>query len=271
MPILHLRTPFKPMNRPLYNQLVPYYELIEGRDWQNEINLIRSVLREYHCKSLIDLGCGTGYHTRALTRLGFHVTGIDISKENIRFARMKAKERNFHPRFVVGSYYTYRPSEPYDSALCLNWSIPVQDAEVKRFLDNTYSILQPGGLLIFDFERVSQIVWSDVGKPITDMWDQEDKLIVRVSVGQVSANVLYSRDVYLFYPKSPKEERPDERSRYEAADTRVQMYVDRSCVRFFSVKEIRHFARQSGFRVVRNFLQPRKKYTRNYVVLEKFR
>ena len=38
-------TPFKLMNRPLYNQLVTYYELIEGRDWQSEIKLITSILK----------------------------------------------------------------------------------------------------------------------------------------------------------------------------------------------------------------------------------
>jgi SAM-dependent methyltransferase len=258
------------MNRPLYSELVPYYELIEGRDWRKEIDLIKSILKDHECKSLIDLGCGTGYHARALTRLGFEVTGIDISKQNIQYAKRKAREEKVRPRFVVGSYYEYCPSACFDSALCLNWSIPVKDVEVKRFLDNTYSILRPGGLLVFDFERVSQIVWSDVGKAITDMWDQKDELIVRVSLGQVVANVLYSRDVYLIYPKSFKEDQPDERLRYEAAtDTHVQMYVDRSCVRFFSMREIRNFARQSGFRVISNFVQPRQKYKRNYTVLEK--
>jgi len=270
MSILHLCTPFNLMNRPLYNQLVAYYELIEGRDWQKEIRLIKSILGDHHCESSIDLGCGTGYHARALAKLGFEMTGIDISKQNIQFANRKARKEKVRPRFVVGSYYEYHPSKHFDSALCLNWSIPVKEIEVKRFLDNTYSLLRPGGLLIFDFERVSQIAWSDVGKAITDVWDQKDKLIVRVSVGQIVANVLYSRDVYIIYTKSSKEDQPDEWLRYEAAtNTHIQLYVDRSCVRFFSMKEIRDLARQSGFRVISNFVQPRKKYNRNYTVLEK--
>ena len=178
------------MDRPLYNQLVAYYELVEDRDWKSEIRLVASILRDHGCKSLVDLGCGTGYHARALSRLGFVATGIDISKQNIRFAREKAVEENVHPRFVNGSYYDYTPNESYDAALCLNWSIPVRDGEVKRFLDNTYSLLRPGGLLIFDFERVSEIVWSDVGKAFTTSWDLEREVVVRVSVGQMASNVL---------------------------------------------------------------------------------
>jgi len=259
------------MNRPLYNQLVSYYELVEGRDWQSEIRLITSILKDHHCKSVIDLGCGTGYHVRALTTFGFETTGIDISKQNILFARKRAVEEHIRPRLVVGSYYEYRTAERFDSALCLNWSIPVRDNEVKRFLNNTYSLLRTGGLLVLDFERVSQVVWSDVGKAIIDSWSQKSELIVRVSVGQMVSNVLYSRDVYLIYRKMLRPKLPNERSRYRAAEknTQVQTYIDRSCVRFFSMSEIRKFARESGFRVISNFVLPRGKYKRNYAVLEK--
>ena len=44
------------MNRPLYSQLVAYYELVEGRDWKSEVNLIGSVLTNYGSESVVDLG-----------------------------------------------------------------------------------------------------------------------------------------------------------------------------------------------------------------------
>jgi len=258
------------MHRPLYNQLVVYYESVEGRDWQREIKLITSFLKNHRSKSVVDLGCGTGYHVRALSKLGFETVGIDISKQNIRFAKRRANQEKVHPRFVVGSYYEYRPDKIFDAALCLNWSIPVTDDEVKRFLDNTYSLLRPQGLLIFDYERVSQIVWGDVGKAITESWDLSGKLIVRVSVGQVASNVLYSKDIYIIYSKSSKLRAPSEPSRYRAPKgTHVQTYVDSSYVRFFSVSEIRDFARRSGFKMIANFMIPRKKYRRHYAVLMK--
>lgn len=259
------------MDRPLYNQLVSYYEIVEGRDWRSEIDLIASILKGHGSKSLVDLGCGTGYHVRALSRLGFEATGIDISKQNIRFARENAGLERGNASFVVGSYYDYHPAENCDAALCLNWSIPVKDSEVKRFLRNTHSLLQTGGLLIFDFERASEIVWDDVGKPITELWDLGGKVIVRVSVGRIVSNVLRSRDFYIVYSKFPESSRPNERSRYQLSRRRAdaQLYVDNSYVRFFSMSEIRDFARDSRFRVIGNFVLPRKKYKRNYVVLKK--
>jgi SAM-dependent methyltransferase len=258
------------MDRPLYNQLVPYYELVEGRDWQSEVSLIASFLRSQHSESVVDLGCGTGYHVRALAKLGFKATGVDISKQNILFARKMAKKKNVHPHFIVGNYYQFQPTQVFDAALCLNWSIPVRNDQVKRFLHNTSSLLRPGGHLIFDYERVSQIAWSDVGKPITESWNLGRELVVRVSVGQVASNVLYSDDVYIIYPKSSKPKEPSERSRYEVADSgHVRMLLDRSCVRFFSVSEIREFAKGSGFKMVANFQLLRGKYKRNYAAVMK--
>ena len=262
---------FELMDRPLYSQLVPYYELIESRDWHNEIKLITSVLRDHKSESVVDLGCGTGYHVRALTKLGFSVIGVDISKQNIEFARKRAEKEKIRTRFVIGNYYHYQPDKRVDAALCLNWSIPVRDYEVKRFLDNARDMLRPPGLLIVDFERRSQIVWKDVGKPIVDSWNQGEQLLVRVSVGQIVSNVLCSKDVYIIYHNFSKPNIPNETLRYRAAQGRrlAQVYVDYSYVRFFSLAEMRSFARRSGFKVIANFLLPRNKYKRNYAVLEK--
>lgn len=259
------------MRRPLYSQLVPYYEIVEGRDWQSEVGLIASVLRDHRSKSIVDLGCGTGYQVRALTKLGFSATGIDISKQNIRFAKEKADAENVDARYVVGSYYDFHPDRNYDAALCLNWSIPVKNDEIRRFLRNTYSLLRPGGLLIFDFERISQIVWKDVGKAITESWDLGCELIVRVSCGQMTSNVLLSRDVYIIYTRNSEPIIPDESSRYKAASRRkhVRVFFDTSCVRFFSIPEIRDLARRSRFRVIAGFALPWSKYKRSYMVLQK--
>jgi SAM-dependent methyltransferase len=259
------------MNRPLYNQLVAHYELIEGRDWRSETNLITAILRKHESRSIVDLGCGTGYHVRALAKRGFHATGIDISEQNIRFARKEAKRERVHPHFHVDSYYAYRPDEEFDAALCLNWSIPVTDDGLKQFLDNTNSLLRGGGVLIFDFERISEIVWKDVGKSMMDSWEHGKELVVRVSVGEIVSNVLYSRDVYAIYPKNSNPKLPNEKARYKAArrSDLVRVYVDRSYVRFFSIPEIRRFSKHSGFRLSDNLALPRNRYRRNYAVLRK--
>lgn len=41
---------------------------------------------------IIDIGCGTGRHTIELTKRGYQVTGADLSSDQIKRAREKAKE-----------------------------------------------------------------------------------------------------------------------------------------------------------------------------------
>ena len=259
------------MQRPLYSQLVPYYEVIEGRDWRREMKLLASILNENGSETIVDLGCGTGYHVRRFARLGFRAVGVDISRPNILFARRKAKQEKVRALFVSGSYYNFRPRYKVDAALCLNWSIPTRDDEIRRFLSNTRSILRIGGLLIFDYERVSQVVWGDVGKPMVSSWILKNISIVRVSLGHMIANVLYSRDVYLLFHEDTNESIPKESKRYQAVRGHgpVEVYVDTSYVRFFSFFELRRFARESGFRVIANHTLPRNGYLRNYAVLER--
>jgi hypothetical protein len=131
--------------------------------------------------------------------------------------------------------------------------------------------LRPGGILIFDFERTSQIVWGDVGRAIADSWRHGQQLIVRVSVGQIASHVLYSDDVYVIDSKFYKPIPPNERSRYHAIkkNGNLKVYVDRSCVRFFSIEELREFARDSGFKLIANFVLPRNRYKRSYAVFKR--
>jgi SAM-dependent methyltransferase len=259
------------MHRPLYDQLVPYYELLEERDWRGEIRLIVSVLRKRRSEIVVDLGCGPGYHVRALAKVGFDTTGVDISRPNILFAKKRARQEHVYPRFVVGSYYDYRPRQSVDAALCLNWSIPTRDNEVRRFLRNTRSMLRIGGILILDYERISDIVWKDLGKPIVNSWDLKTLVIVRVSVGRMVSNVLHSRDAYILFPKINPPRLPDEVARYtRVRDSNLpQIYADSSYVRFFSIPELRQFAAESGLRLIANHVLPRNGYKRNYAVLQR--
>jgi len=259
------------MRRPLYDQLVPYYDVVEGRDWREELKLIVSVLREHGSRTVIDLGCGPGYHVAALTKCGFSTVGIDISRQNIQFARRRARRENVRPLFVVGSYYNYRPRKKVDATLCLNWSIPTRDEEVRRFFLNTRSMLRIGGLLVLDYERISDIVWRDVGKPVVNSWNLNGLVIVRVSVGKVVSNVLHSSDVYILFSNRNTTRLPGEVARYRPVrDAKlVRTYVDSSYVRFFSTRELRRRAAESGFRLMGNHVLPRNGYKRNYAVFER--
>lgn len=81
-----------------------WYDTPRGR-WigETEFALLKSMLRPESNRSLIDVGCGTGYFTRLFAReLGGTVVGLDPDEEALRFARAHA---------VAGESYVFGRAE----------------------------------------------------------------------------------------------------------------------------------------------------------------
>ena len=71
-----------------------YHILYKNRDLKEAELLIKNLIRHLRFDSeikIIDVGCGKGRHAIFLNKLGFDVTGIDLSKENIDAAKKKEK------------------------------------------------------------------------------------------------------------------------------------------------------------------------------------
>jgi ubiquinone/menaquinone biosynthesis C-methylase UbiE len=68
------------------------------------------------------MGCGDGYGSLLLSREGYKVTGIDLSKEMIDKARLYEKQmQSNHPMFLEGSITnTSFPEESFDAVMAIN-------------------------------------------------------------------------------------------------------------------------------------------------------
>lgn len=70
-------------------------------DWNKrikiEISFVEYFIKNYKhdIKNILEVGCGTGYHAKALSDLGYKVTGIDINKSMIDEARLRVKNAKF--------------------------------------------------------------------------------------------------------------------------------------------------------------------------------
>jgi SAM-dependent methyltransferase len=67
-------------------------------DYSISRNAAAVLMRKYGVNTVTEFGCGLGYYTEILTKLGFEVTGVDISPAAIDLA----KQRWPGGRFVVG-------------------------------------------------------------------------------------------------------------------------------------------------------------------------
>jgi SAM-dependent methyltransferase len=118
---------------------------------------IAELLREVGAQTVLDLPCGFGRIAGPLHELGFHVTGVDASADQIGAARA----RNGGPTYLVGSMLE-PPAGPFDAILNLYTSFGYMASEDddQCCLERWRAALRPGGILILetlDTERVAMI------------------------------------------------------------------------------------------------------------------
>ena len=74
--------------------------------------------RDYPTKgNILDLGCGQGRDALQLAKLGYHVTGVDISKTGVNQMILEASRLNLNIKGEIGDVYTYDGIKSYDFIL----------------------------------------------------------------------------------------------------------------------------------------------------------
>ena len=136
----------------MFNASAEYYDLIYAafKDYAAEMAQVSSLLRRLNpdCRTVLDIGCGTGEHARLLTDQGFAVDGLDIETAFVRIASAK----NPAGRFVVADMSDFQLPNRYDALLCLFSSIGYLRTleRVTRALACFRDHLAPGGLALVE-------------------------------------------------------------------------------------------------------------------------
>ena len=86
---------------------------------QFEVDFISEVLRIPESSWILDVGCGTGRHAIGLARMGYRLTGVDISSGMLKEAQAESARAGVTLELVNCDAAEYRPSRHYDGAICL--------------------------------------------------------------------------------------------------------------------------------------------------------
>jgi SAM-dependent methyltransferase len=107
----------------MFSASAEFYDLLYSglNDYASETAAIASLIRARHptCRTVLDVGCGTGEHACRLTTLGFHVDGIDLDPGFVAIARRKCASGEF----VEADMTDFDLHRQYDAVLCLFSSI----------------------------------------------------------------------------------------------------------------------------------------------------
>jgi 2-polyprenyl-3-methyl-5-hydroxy-6-metoxy-1,4-benzoquinol methylase len=138
----------------------PYYHLLySNRDAQEAIFFLDhliSYLNPQKESHMLDLACGRGRHAVYLHSKGFDVTGVDLSKENIRYAN-QFQENGL--QFFEHDMRQLLATNAFDYIFNLFTSFGYfdHDSDNMRVVRNMSQSLSKGGILILDFLNVEKI------------------------------------------------------------------------------------------------------------------
>ena len=113
---------------------------------------IMHIARKYECKSIVDLGCGTGQQCIMLFKQGFQVVGVDASPHMINFARKNSPKEI---KYVLSDILSFDAKNTFDCVI-LAFVLHGNNAEKQRkILEKMKGMIKDDGIVII----------ADYGKP----------------------------------------------------------------------------------------------------------
>lgn len=227
-----------PWSRVDYRRLIAWPQRIE-REWP----FLERVLATAPVKQILDLGSGTGEHSRHLAVNGYHVLGIEASPTMLEKAREAPLPPNL--RFIEGDIADVASlaGAPAGGAICLGNTLPhLDEPEMRRLTTGLANVLVPGGSFVFQILNYERIFAKNVRHlPVNLRDDPEGGEIVflRLMEPRPGGTVLFTPTTLRY--------RPEHDPPIEVASTRtVKLHG-------WTWPELRPLVAQAGFSVVQAF------------------
>lgn len=102
--------------------------------------------------NILDLGCGPGLYTEIFAQHGHQVTGVDISRNSIDYARKEASGKKLDITYINADYLELEfPNHSFDLVTLIYTDLGVLlPAERDQLIYFVNQILKKGGMFIFD-------------------------------------------------------------------------------------------------------------------------
>jgi len=115
-------------------------------------NWILDTQKEKGKLNILDLGCGPGLYAEIFAEKGHSITGVDISKNSIEYAKKSAKDKKLDAKYVNANYLEINlESGKYDLVVLIYTDLGVLiPSERDKLLKMIYRVLKKGGTFIFD-------------------------------------------------------------------------------------------------------------------------
>jgi SAM-dependent methyltransferase len=172
--------------------------------------LIKNYTEKYD--NILDLACGEGTFCRELTKNGFNIEEVDLSKKQIETAKLKSEEEGLSINFYNENIINFKNDKKYDVITSwfdsLNYIIDKND--IKKVFKNVFSMLNDDGVFIFDMNTIHGLitVWNDL--PYYIFEDTDDLFEVHQSDYDYENNLAYMKIIFFLRQKDNNWEKFEE-------------------------------------------------------------
>ncbi|MGO4500802.1 class I SAM-dependent methyltransferase [Paenibacillus sp. 2RAB27] len=131
-----------------------YLMVYKHRDHQGAYNEVKEMVEWLQLPkeaTILDLCCGMGRHSMALTEFGYLVTGVDLSQ--VLLSEAKNNDRDGKVEWLLSDMRAVPREQSFDAIVNLFTSFGYfeSDNENQKVLHEVYRLLKPGGQYIIDY------------------------------------------------------------------------------------------------------------------------
>jgi 2-polyprenyl-3-methyl-5-hydroxy-6-metoxy-1,4-benzoquinol methylase len=132
----------------------------EGEVWGKEqslsAKLAAEVFKRYSVKTILAPGCGYGRNCLYFAKLGFSVTGIDVSTTAIEIAKKNAEECNSNIKYIIGDVLQVLPTDKkYEGIFAHNLLHLFLESDRMKLINGLKGSLKKSGILVVNVFSVN--------------------------------------------------------------------------------------------------------------------
>jgi len=111
----------------------------------SHFNIAGSLNEPFKKLKILDIGCGGGLLCEPLRRMGANITGIDASLNNIKAAKLHAKEMGLDIEYIHTSPEHFNIKNKFD--IILNMEVVEHVSNLNLFIKNCSSLIEKEGIM----------------------------------------------------------------------------------------------------------------------------
>lgn len=132
-----------------------YNAFYKDKNYKKEAETVERLFKNQNSgeqNSILNLGCGTGRHDIEFAKMGYSVTGIDLSSQMIEVAKSNTCHGQYNIEYEVADIRNYDVRKSYDVVTALFHVMSYQNSnrDVMDTFDTASKAIRENGIFVFD-------------------------------------------------------------------------------------------------------------------------